>query len=243
MIIDIHTHVGENHFVAATLEQLEKEMKKNKVDFSACFALGGTGVKEKSLSLAKECKAGILPFFRFDPKEITEAELERYLPLFFGVKLHPRWENFDPLDEAFASLFRIIEKCRSPVLIHTRKENNANTDPDRLVALVEKNKRINFIFGHFANAVDSVIRKTKELPNLFLETSIVSSPKIVEMAVQKCGSEKILFGSDFPYSDQELEVEKIRRANLRLPEKENIFYKNALRLLGREKIYKLRKYS
>ena len=137
-------------------------------------------------------------------------------------------------------IFKVIEKQNIPLLIHTRKENNDNSDPDRLLALVEKYKGINFIFGHFANAVESVIEKAKSSPNLFLETSIVSSPKIIEMAVKKCGSEKILFGSDFPYSDQELELQKVLRSEISSRDKENILYRNALTLLGREKIYKLR---
>ena len=231
MIIDIHTHVGESRHAAASIEQLKAEMKKNKVDYSACFVLGNK-VKEDSLILTKECGEGILPFFRFDPKGITAKELDKHLPLFAGVKLHPRLEDFDPLERRFAELFKVIEKQNIPLLIHTRKENNDNSDPDRLLALVEKYKGINFIFGHFANAVESVIEKAKSLPNLFLETSIVSSPKIIEMAVKKCGSEKILFGSDFPYSDQELELQKVLRSEISSRDKENILYKNALRLLG-----------
>lgn len=231
MIIDIHTHVGKNQHVFATLEQLQAEMNKNKVNLSACFVLGDE-VKQDSLTLAKKCGKFIFPFFRFDPKNTTFEELEKCLPLFKGVKLHPRLEDFDPLDERFAKMFEIIEKHKIPILIHTRKENNDNSDPDRLLTLVEKYKGINFIFGHFANAVESVIEKMKELPNLFLETSIVSSPKIIEMAVKKCGSEKILFGSDFPYSDQELELQKVLRSEISYRDKENLLYKNALRLLG-----------
>lgn len=237
MIIDIHTHIGKNQHVFANLEQLRVEMKKNNVDFSACFVLGEE-VKQDSLTLAKECGDLIFPFFRFDPKNITIPELEKYLPLFKGVKLHPRLEDFDPLDVRFAKMFEIIEKHKIPILIHTRKENNDNSDPDRLLTLVEKYRGINFIFGHFANAVESVITKARDLPNLFLETSIVSSPKIIEMAVKKCGSEKILFGSDFPYSDQELELQKVIRAEISSVEKENILYQNAIALLGREKVYK-----
>ncbi len=230
MIIDIHTHVGRSQHAATNIGLLQVEMRKNRVDFSACFVLG-SNVKENSLALVKECWKGIFPFFRFDPKNITVEELEEYLPLFKGVKLHPRLEDFDPLDERFAKIFEVIEKHRIPILIHTRKENNDHSDPDRLLSLVEKYKGINFIFGHFANAVESVIGRTKDLPNLFLETSIVSSPKIIEMAVKKCGSEKILFGSDFPYSDQELELQKVLRAEISFADKENILYRNALRLL------------
>ncbi len=235
MIIDIHTHVGEKKdkaeiLVSATLEQLHHEMKKNKVDYAVSFVLG-KDVEKGSIRLAGKCGGNILPFFRFDPKKTQVEELRKALPSFRGVKLHPRMENFDPLDSEYTGLFKVIEESGKPVLIHTRKENNPFSDPDRLLALVERYPGIDFIFGHFANGVNSVISAAKELPNLFLETSIVSSPKIIELAVRKCGSEKILFGSDFPYSDQELELEKVLRADINEEDRKNILGRNAVMLL------------
>ena len=231
MIIDMHTHVGEKQFVSASLKSLEKEMEKSKVTYSVCFVLGDD-VEKNSLVLAKECSEKIIPFFRFDPKKISLSQLRQNLKLFKGIKLHPRLENFDPLDSKYAEIFKIIEESKLPVLIHTRKENNPYTDPDRLLELAKLYPYIVFIFGHFANDLKSVIDVIKDLPNIYLETSIVSSPKIIELAVRKCGSEKILFGSDYPMSDQELEVQKVLRADISDEDKENILYRNAMRLIG-----------
>lgn len=230
MIIDIHTHVGSNAHVSASVENLTKEMRKNGVDYAACFVLGAD-VTRGSIALAERQHPSLFPFFRFDPKTMTEHELTARLPAFHGVKFHPRLEEFDPLDAAYHRLFEIIESFGKPVLIHTRKENNPNTDPDRLLELVRRYPKINFIFGHFANDCHSVLSLIRSIPNVYVETSIVSSPKIIEMAVKTCGSEKILFGSDFPYSDQELELQKVLRSQISLDEKENILFKNAARLL------------
>lgn len=230
MIIDFHTHVGQNKFVSSTTKDLQQEMQKNNITHSVCFMLGNN-VKENSLILAQESPTNIIPFFRFDPKNTTAEELNLCLPKFKGVKLHPRLENFDPLDPTFDKLFKIIEEHHLPIIIHTRKENDANTDPDRLITLVERYPKITFIFGHFANGVDSVFAKLKDLPNLYIETSIVSSPAIIEMTVTKYGSTKILFGSDYPYSDQELELQKILRAKISQEDKDNILYKNAIQIL------------
>ena len=230
MIIDVHTHVGENKFVKASIPSLQKEMEKNGVNYSVCFPLG-EHVHENSMKLLREKPKNMIAFLRIDPRNTEFTWVRKHIHLFSGVKLHPRVENFDPLLPSFDELFRIIQKSEKPVLIHTRKENNPNSDPDRLVELALRYPQINFIFGHFANGLDSVIKRAKDIENLFLETSIVSSPKIIEMAVNVCGSEKILFGSDYPYSDQELELEKVKRAEISREARENILSGNARRII------------
>ncbi len=230
MIIDIHTHVGVGKHCSATMAELYKEMQKSKATHSVCFSMGDD-VEESSFKIVEEANSSIFSFFRFDPKSMTGQKLNVHLEKFSGVKLHPRLQNFDPLDNRFTSLFRVIEKHNIPVLIHTRKENNPFSDPDRLLSLPKMYPNIDFIFGHFANAVDSVIQSAGEIKNLYLETSIVCSPVILEIAVKKIGSKKILFGSDFPYADQELALQNILRSSISQEDKQNILYKNAMKLL------------
>ncbi|MGC8682275.1 MAG: amidohydrolase family protein [Candidatus Acidifodinimicrobium sp.] len=43
----------------------------------------------------------------------------------------------------------------------------------------------------------------------------------------------MLFGSDYPFSDQEIELLKIKKADISETERENILYKNADRLIFR----------
>src|SRR3989338_10971144 len=92
-----------------------------------------------------------------EKKKVSLSQLRQNLKLFKGIKLHPRLENFDPLDSKYSEIFKIIEESKLPVLIHTRKENNPYTDPDRLLELAKLYPYIVFIFGHFANDLKSVI--------------------------------------------------------------------------------------
>lgn len=228
MIIDMHTHVGKNKYVSSTELSLGHEMNKNKIDRAVVFPCG-RNPEEKSYELKRDHR--FIPFFRFDPIKITAEELSYALVQFTGIKLHPRIENFDPLGKNCVWIFQEIQKKQLPVIIHTRKENNPNSDPDRLVALVRKYPGINFIFGHFGNANESIFEAAKQHKNLYLETSIVSSPAIIKSAVKICGAHKILFGSDFPYSDQELELQKILRSKISSGEKRAILGENALKVL------------
>ena len=170
-------------------------------------------------------------FLRFNPKATTIKELSAISGRFSGFKLHPRIEGFDPLSSRFTELFGYLEELGKPVLVHSRKEGTPYSDPDRLVRLAGMYKGINFVFGHFANDSEAFFRRASRYDNVFVETSIVSSPKIIENRVAQIGADRILFGSDFPYSDQEIELLKIQKSELQNRDKRKILSENATRLL------------
>ena len=231
MIIDMHTHIGKNEFVHSTDELLLRECRRNGVSLAVVSACGDNPLV-RSHALREHDM--LLPFFRFDPKIITRAQLESALDKFRGIKLHPRVECFDPLDKRYEWIFEMVQKHGLPAIVHTRKENNPYTDPDRLIELADRYPGIPFVFAHFANACESFFHAMDVRVNLFVDTSIVSSPVIIEMIVKKYGSKKILFGSDYPYGDQELELQKILRARIAAPQREDILAGNALRVLQKK---------
>ena len=68
-------------------------------------------------------------------------------------------------------------------------------------------------------------------PNLLIETSGDYSDEGIENIPNHLGYDRLLFGSHFPWLNTELEIYRIRRANLSEEARECIFYKNALNLL------------
>ena len=70
---------------------------------------------------------------------------------------------------------------------------------------------------------------------LFIDTAMsarLCSPEQFERLVSKHGSEQVLFASDCPWSRSCDEFAFIERTHLSDREKENIYFKNAQRLLG-----------
>ncbi|MNP60334.1 Amidohydrolase [compost metagenome] len=65
---------------------------------------------------------------------------------------------------------------------------------------------------------------------MYLETSTANFLAI-EQAVERCGYEKIIFGSEYPLSDPYVERSKIDLLRIPDQQKEYIFGKNMLRLL------------
>lgn len=237
MIIDFHTHLGEDKDGSKqTLAELETNMRHYGISHAVIFPFNdkNSNVETASIKLSKFSSKTIIPFIRFDPKNMAPERLTKLLNTnkFHGVKLHPRAEEFDPLDEKYFALYQIIEKQKIPILFHTRKENLKTTDPDRIAELAKKFPNLNIVLAHFAMASSVAIEQIKNAPNLYLDSSVVSSPRLIEMVVKSIGTDKLLFASDAPYSDQEIELLKIKKANLPEKDKEKILYGNAAKLLN-----------
>ena len=67
--------------------------------------------------------------------------------------------------------------------------------------------------------------------NVSVETSYSTHPRRIRQAVNALGSERILFGSDFPTNEPGFELYKIQNAHLKEKEMENVLYRNASRLI------------
>ncbi|EEZ92520.1 MAG: amidohydrolase 2 [Candidatus Parvarchaeum acidiphilum ARMAN-4] len=237
MIIDFHTHSGVS-FDNLTFNKIQEKMRQNGINKAIIFpSTQESYQKLMQMDMETMENAGnfFIPFLRFNPKTIKKKEFEELQEKFYGFKLHPRGENFDPLDKGLKTIFKAIEKSRKPVIIHSRKENNMNTDPERILELAGLYPKINFVFAHFANDSDAFFSKINEFENAYVDTSVVSSPFIIERRVKEITSKKIIFGSDYPFSDQEIELLKIKKAGISEPEKEDILHGNAERLLGLRK--------
>lgn len=248
-VLDFHTHLGKDKDgTELSIDQLLKSMEEAGITDSVVFPLNerDTTVEDASLQLAKlqlvkQSKGhSFYPFFRFDPKNMTPERLKELLNGFYGVKLHPRSQDFDPLDRRFFGLYEVISASGKPVLFHARYESvpdtpdqvNPNSNPGRISKLAEEFPDLALVIGHFGNLSGYVLEMMKKYPRIYLETSIAgSTPQLIEVIASRVGVERILFGSDIPYSDQLIERMKIDRSNLRPADKEKILYHNAAQLL------------
>ncbi len=238
MIIDFHTHSGVS-FDKSTFNELQRKMQQMGIERAVIFPSTQESYQklmQKNVETLDNAGKFFIPFLRFNPKTIKKEEFEALQKGFYGLRLTPRGENFDPLDKSLERIFETIEKTGKPVIIHSRKENNINTDPDRIIELAKMYPKINFVFAHFANDSDIFFSKINELENAYVDTSVVSSPFIIERRVKEITSKKIVFGSDYPFSDQEIELLKVKKAEISEMKKEDIFYGNAKKLLNLQKV-------
>ncbi len=245
MIVDAHVHIGiDKDGASQTMGQQIKAMKECGIDKSVVFPFNENGdLVEASKALLKYKSNSIIPFLRLDPKKTSPETVEELLSGrdFAGVKLHPRAQNFDPIDRRYYPIYKKIEDSGKPLLLHSRKmlpfmnrpgrTNPAFSDPDRMVRLAAQFPSLSIILAHFANMSKKALGAVGKHENLFIETSIFGTVFTVRIFCDRIGAEKIIYGSDAPYSDQEIEVLKIRKADIGRKEKGMILGRNILSLI------------
>ncbi len=239
MIIDFHTHVGHSYDGSIqTLQQLKDSMKKLGISKSVVFTLDDINLsrKDSSLKILEQCKDddSLLPFFRFDPKDMEPELLRKTLKEFYGVKLHSRAEDFNPLDKKFFPLYKEISDSGKPLLFHVKKYHLQQTDPEEIVKIAEHFPDLKLVLAHFAGSQPVVFDYVEEnnLKNVYFDTSVNCTQFYIKKIGEKLGFDRILFGSDCPYSDQEVELLKIKKLDVDDKDKQKILGLNAKKLLG-----------
>ncbi len=236
MIIDAHTHIGRDpDGQRQSMARLKADMKMYGIDYSVVFPFNeAPDIEGASVRLLRRCDESLIPFLRFDPKAMKPEKLDSMLcdNAFRGVKLHTRAQDFRPTDSRYYPLYEVIERHSLPILFHTRKEKNRNSDPDSVAMLAYRFRKLNIIMGHFAAASTVAFDHVKRRSNLFVETSIFSTNYTIRHMAGIVGVRKLIFGSDAPYSDQEVELLKVRKSGLHEADMRRILWSNMASLLG-----------
>lgn len=235
MIIDFHGHYGNGDGKKITWKKINFHLKKNKISKVVLFAITSDHMIKDSLEILAMSKKNkrIIPFLRINPNKLKRKELENLLKQGFrGVKLHPRSQNFNPLDKKHQWIYKTIQKYEIPIIFHCKSYHfDPNSHPEVLLKLAKRHPKQLFIFGHFAGVNKQLFKEYVKYPNIYVETSIDVTPNAYREVVLNYGFEKLLFGTDFPFSFAEIELLKLKFANLPKEIVEKILYKNAQEIL------------
>ncbi len=234
-----------NGTVAKTLEK----MAEWGVDKSVCLSIATKPSQFKTLfdwavNLEGDTNGKIIPFLSIHPdSESVFDEIETIKKAGFkGVKLHPDYQNFY-IDEP--RMLPIYQKCADlslPVIFHTGLDvicpNDIHATPKMILNVVKSVPKMTMICAHLGgnmlyNDVFETIAGKGE--NLYFDTALCSRNcplEIMKKIIEKHGSERILFGSDCPWSSGKNEIEHIKKLELSNKDLDNILYKNAEKLLN-----------
>lgn len=182
----------------------------------------------------------IVPFLSVHPKDPFKREkVSDYIKMGCkAMKLHPVIQNFLPNSKSVFDLIEEVKIYQLPILCHTgcfsiphlheqREYGNINN----FIPLIEQFREVPFIIAHM-NLLQSeeAIAIAKRFENVYLETSW-QTVKNVQKAISALGSERILFGSDWPYAFQNTSLAVVKRACKSDQSFENVAGRNAKRLL------------
>ena len=177
----------------------------------------------------------LIPFVIATPEQENPAAVIAEAVTLANVRgigeIYPR---FGPAQLPESYLSEILQAARDhklPILFHTG--DYSYTAPLMLMEIIKSCRDINFILGHMGSlnfALDA-IELASMFPNVYLDTSGMSSPSMLGKAVQDCGPQKIFFASDYPYWHPKVEITRIEALALDSPIKQMILGENIAQLL------------
>ncbi|MDF2855425.1 MAG: putative TIM-barrel fold metal-dependent hydrolase [Neobacillus sp.] len=254
MIIDGHAHIAEMPYIS--VDKLRKTMKEANIDRTVLFPGGMVDVRKMTnyvigkdkpekpeanndyvLSLVKEYPELYYGFCNVNVNNKSEKvleQLEYYIKQgLHGLKMAPMVHQFSLLGKTSKALADLCGQLDIPFYTHTIFPASASTSA--VGKLASEFKDTTFIIGHmgFGPMDIEAIELSSSMENVYLETSSANYLAI-ETAVEKCGHEKVIYGSEFPLSDPYVEKVKIERLPISDDKKDYIFSKNILRLMKSE---------
>ena len=139
-----------------------------------------------------------------------------------GIKIHPDSNGYNILDYG-DELFSFANKHKAVLLMHPQHI-------EKMPVFANKNPDMKLIIAHLGEEehVDAIANAVHG--NIYVDTSGRASSRnnIVEYAVNRVGSHNILFGTD-TYSFA-FQFGRVALSKLSFEEKENILWKNAVKL-------------
>ncbi len=259
MIIDVHTHIFPDQIAKRVVEQLSADgevpayldgtlgsllasMDKAGIDVSLIAPVSTRPSQVESINdfSASVASDRIIPFGSLHPEfSEVEKEIQRMTAMGIrGIKLHPEYQEFHPDDQDVFPMFELLEKAGFIVLFHAGYDVEIPTlhgTPERFARLHEAFPRLRMILAHLGSwrMWDEVEEYLVGKP-VYLDTSYVFDdihPEQFRRIISNHHPDKVLFGTDSPWTDQSVEVRRMRDAGLSVDVLERILGENASNLL------------
>lgn len=261
-VIDIHTHAFPDKLAARAISTLEevapwravgkgtvrsllKSMDAAGIDISVPCAIATRRDQEQGiLQWCCKIRSGrIEPFASVHPdtpdagawvRRIAEAGLA-------GVKLHPMYQECPADDPRMSVIFDAAADAGLIVAVHSGADiafelGDDRASPQRLRAVIDRRSDLKLLCTHLGgwrvwdDAADRLTRS-----GVFVETSFslkfLSPQRTVEL-IRRYGTDRVMFGTDWPWRRQKEEVDAVRALPLSEKEIDAILRTNAAELLG-----------
>ena len=231
-------------YTNGTLDSLRASMAHKGVDVSVVLPIATTIRQSTSINnFAKENteKDGIISFGSVHPmQEDWEQVLEQIKAMnLLGIKLHPEYQQFY-VDSPES--IRILQKCEELgllVVFHSGKdigiEPPVHCTPKRLKNTLKYVSGKGIIAAHMGgwrmwDEVEEHLVGTDIMFDTAFSLFEMEDEQIMRI-IKNHSSKKIVFGTDSPWEDAKDTITKIKSLPITEEEKDDIFFKNAIKLL------------
>lgn len=229
----------------ATISGLESYLAKNYVDYAVVLNIATNPHQERkvndfAISLLE--KKNIIPFGSVHPDSPNAlSELERLAKAGIrGIKLHPDYQHFFVDDEKMFPIYKKIAELGFITVFHAGVDigypKPVHCTPERLLRVLDLFDDAPVVTAHFGGWLlwDSVLEDLCGT-QVYLDTAFSSGkmpPDYAKELIKAHGADKVLLGSDMPWSDTLDEVRFVQSLDLSAEDEEKILSNNAKRLLN-----------
>ncbi len=178
------------------------------------------------------CYCGINPNY----PDAVARDLERYdqsADVFVGFKFLSAYHAVRLDDERYRPVLDFANARGLPILMHTWTPDIYCT-AELIAQTATKYPDLNILMGHSLHgAWDTAISLANEFPNVYMElTAVLDESSVLEHMVHGAGSEKVVYGTDFPWFSEWYYIGAVLGADITDEDRRNIFYRNAQRLIS-----------
>ncbi len=249
-VIDAHCHIGESVYGhSQSPDKLVIKMKKNGIGKAIIFPFTPPDLDFKRANdyVAKAVKKypnKFIGFARVDPRQVKSAiaEITRAVKRLKlkGVKMHPFEQAFQINSNIVRPVFKKCAELGVPVFVSAGAPIVSN--PIQVGDLAEEVPSLTIIAAHCAQMDGSglgqfdALNAMRENRNLYVETSGYPETRIdgfYEQIEKNVGIERLVFGSDSPAMNQELELMRVT-TSLTASDRERVLGKNISQILKLE---------
>ena len=154
-----------------------------------------------------------------------------------GVKLHPDIQRFRADDPRSMEICRLCEERNLPVCIHAGDRRYDYSNPEIIGRILEAFPRLRLIAAHLGgwSVWEEAAERLARYPNVLVDCSSSFwwlGQETSRRLIRLYGSERVLFGTDYPFWPLRHEVERLFALGLEPEEYENICWRNAAKLYG-----------
>ncbi len=250
IIIDSHLHLGYPAYLympsnnSENIVSLLKELgiKKAICSTHSSFFSSNFGLEELLFNLEK-FKDFLLGYYVYNPNLETASlnSLKKCVlkKTIVGIKIHPSWHLCYPNDEKYKKFWDFAEQNQIPVLTHSWNPEVANkaqkfSDPFLFESILKSHPDLRLILAHAGgrgSMLYKVINLMEKFENLYVDfAGDIFVPGLAEEYVRKIGSERILFGTDMPWTDVRFHLTHTLNLKLGKNDLKNILGLNAANL-------------
>jgi len=260
--IDIHTHAFPNDLAGRAIETLElqcpwkavgdgtidgliRSMDQADIDVSVVCTIATKPDQVKAIYewCRKIHSDRIEPLASVHPKTKRPAKwLTKFAKAgLAGIKLHPMYQGFALDDHAMDEVYEAAAENGLVVTVHCGQDigfppDDDRASPKRAARVIDRHPNLRLLCTHMGgwkswdDAEEHLIGRNVDLETSF-SLAYIEPDRFVSM-VARHGVDRVMLGSDWPWSAQEDEIRRVARLGLDDATLQAILWKNAARLLG-----------